>query len=172
MNKGVQIILERIKSNPEEFMLNNSIHTETNKWADVIIGIRQRMTKMAGYPTTQNGLYSMEELSYLTDEEVIAMDIALKGVRRDDFTKRVMGKLLDDAEEGTIISSVTPKNIYASHEQVKAMRAYMKAEADKEQLKAHIEAHEIMLTQANLADALLADALHNVKMKTKDRYKV
>jgi ferritin-like metal-binding protein YciE len=65
------------------------------------------------------------------------------------------------------MGSVTPENIYASHEQVKTMRAYMKAEADKEQLKAHIEAHKTMLTQANLADAL-----QNVKMKTKDRYKV
>jgi hypothetical protein len=30
----------------------------------------------------------------------------------------------------------------------------MKAEADKEQLNAHIEAHKTMLTQANLADAI------------------
>jgi len=125
MNKGVQIILERMKSNPEEFMLNNSIHTEANKWADVIIGIRQRMTKIAGYPTTQDGLYSMEELSYLTDEEVIAMDTALKGVRRDDFTKRVMGKLLDDAEEGTIMRSVTPKTVPVPIEDLELIHDYM-----------------------------------------------
>lgn len=150
MNKGVQIILERIKSNPEEF-----IKTTTSKWVGVISGIQNRMSKMAGYPqTTLDTLYSMEELSYLTDEEVIAMDTALKGIRRDDFTKQVMGKLLDDAEEGNYHGSVTPKNIHASHEQIKAMRAYMKAEADKEQLKSHIEAHKTMLTQANLADAI------------------
>jgi hypothetical protein len=130
MNKGVQIILERMKSNPEEFMLNNSIHTEANKWADVIIGIRQRMTKIAGYPTAQDGLYSMEELSYLTDEEVIAMDTALKGVRRDDFTKRVMSKLLDDADDGNYHAFAqsrgeTPKTVPVPIEDLKLMHDYM-----------------------------------------------
>ena len=128
MNKGVQIILERMKSNPEEFMLNDLL--VTSKWADVVVGIRQRMTKMAQYPTTQDALYSVEELSYLTDEEVIAMDTALKGVRRDDFTKRVMGKLLDDADDGNYHAFAqsrgeTPKTVSVSREELKVLHDYM-----------------------------------------------
>jgi hypothetical protein len=129
MNKGVQIILERMKSNPEEFTHNNPSLIETNKWADILIGIRHRMTKMAGH-STEEGLYSMQELSYLTDEEVIAMDTALKGVRRDDFTKRVMGKLLDDADDGNYHASAqsrgeTPKKVSVSKEELKLIHDYM-----------------------------------------------
>jgi len=85
---------------------------------------------MAEYPTTQNALYSVEELSYLTDEEIIAMDTALKEIRRDDFTKRVMGKLLDDADDGNYHASAqsrgeTPKKVSVSKEELKLIHDYM-----------------------------------------------
>ena len=152
-----------MESNPDEFILNN-IRT-VSKWADIIIGIRTRMQKMASKSIE---LYTIDELSYLTDEEVLALDAKLKDIRRDAFTKNVMSTILADADDGNYHSfdqpigtapnsyqtSNPPKTLVASHEQVKAMKAYMKAEAEKEQLKSHIELHKTMLTQANLADAI------------------
>ena len=121
MNKGVQIILERMESNPDEFTETPKIN-KASKWADIIVGIRMRVDKIINNP---NERYTFDELSYLTDEEVLALDAKLTDIRRDAFTKNVMSTILADADDGNYHkdsspnfyqTSNPPKTLLASHE--------------------------------------------------------
>lgn len=151
MNKGVQILLERMESNPDEFRLNDVL--TASKWANIIISIRARMQKMASKSTELN---TVDELSFLTDEEVLVLDAKLKDIRRDAFTQDIMAKLLSDADDGNYHASAqyqsnTPKNIYTSQYQINAMKSMLQDQQAQAQIQAQ---QEMMLTQANLADAI------------------
>ena len=100
-----------MESNPDEFRLNDVL--TASKWANIIISIRARMQKMASKSTELN---TVDELSFLTDEEVLALDAKLKDIRRDAFTQDIMAKLLSDADDGNYHASAqyqsnTPKTI-------------------------------------------------------------
>lgn len=70
MNEGVKILLERIKTNPEEFIGND-------KWVGLI-----RSYKM-----------------YLNEEDNKALEDALNTLMQEQFTERVMKELLAPEEE-------------------------------------------------------------------------
>lgn len=75
MNKGVEILLERMKSNPEEFMYTPS--QGMGKWMRLL-----------------------DEYNHvLTDEEKTAINNATKEVAREQLTQRVMKELLDPKSE-------------------------------------------------------------------------
>lgn len=71
MNKGIEILLARMESNPDEFMGIN------NKWSNLI--------------------ESNEE--YMTDEDRKALFGKLHELRMDKFTEHVMKRLLAEQEE-------------------------------------------------------------------------
>ena len=96
MNQGVQILLERMESNPDEFT-EASVISKANKWANIIVGVRMRMDKIINNPDER---YTFDELSYLTNEEVLALDAKLTDIRRDAFTKNVMSTILAGADDG------------------------------------------------------------------------
>lgn len=96
INKGVQILLERMDSNPEEFISGGNFDYP-GTWAKVITGVHHRVHKIVnkiGEP------HSLDELSYLSDEEILALDGKLRDIRREGFTKEVMSKLLAGADDG------------------------------------------------------------------------
>ena len=86
MNKGVQILLERIKSNPEEFTPDIA-GSYPMKWRLVLRQIESRANGEAP-----------RYLDFLSDAEIDELWRAMRGVRGDQFTKEVMNTLLRDGE--------------------------------------------------------------------------
>ena len=99
MNKGVQILLERMDSNPEEF------HTGNGKWLDVISVIVTRMKQLAGEPVTANH----RSLCPLEDDEVITLNNKLREIAAKEFTHTVMNRLLTANYEANYDSSMGGK---------------------------------------------------------------
>ena len=93
MNRGVQMLIARTKSNPEEFDCFDT-HKKKGRWNWVIDAVYDRTirwdvsSKMKDLP-----------LPFLDHEEVEDLYRAIAGVQGQAFTKRVMAELLA-ADEG------------------------------------------------------------------------
>jgi protein-disulfide isomerase-like protein with CxxC motif len=86
MNKGVQILLERIKSNPEEFTPDIT-GRYPDKWRVVLQQVEGRANDKA-----------CRYLDFLSDAEIAEVWRAIQDVRGDQFTKQIMNTLLRDGE--------------------------------------------------------------------------
>jgi hypothetical protein len=86
MNKGVQILLERVKSNPEEFTPDIT-GRYPDKWRVVLQQVEGRANDKA-----------CRYLDFLSDAEIAELWRAMQDVRGDQFTKQVMNTLLRDGE--------------------------------------------------------------------------
>jgi protein-disulfide isomerase-like protein with CxxC motif len=86
MNKGVQILLERVKSNPEEFTPDIT-GRYPDKWRVVLQQVEGRANDK-----------SCRYLDFLSDAEIAEVWRAIQDVRGDQFTKQVMNTLLRDGE--------------------------------------------------------------------------
>lgn len=84
MNQGVQILLDRMDTNPEEF------DDYTGKWGDIIGAVHARKS----IPETHS---KDAPLPFLTDPEVNALYDKLEDVRRENFTADVLRRLADDS---------------------------------------------------------------------------
>lgn len=83
MNKGVELLLSRMDSHPEEFVYKLGVHNRpTQRWAWVIESVYKRNSG----DTT--------ELNFLTDEEVSAIYFKYTSLMGDQFTKQIMEALL------------------------------------------------------------------------------
>jgi hypothetical protein len=82
MNEGVQILLERMKTNPEEF------ETPFGKWQHII---DQIMGRKEGVKTI---------VPFLYDEEINALFEGLRNMERNKFTADILRGLADVTEEG------------------------------------------------------------------------
>lgn len=88
-NKGVQILLDRMDSNPEEFR-------KGSRWQDVIDTVTQRMREM-------NRLRTLDYPSScsLTDLEVLALWKKLHFIHAEEFTEDIMRRLLGAADDSS-----------------------------------------------------------------------
>lgn len=89
MNKGVQILLERMSSNPDEFVPEMPLGAVGRKWRDIIEAVHDRIKGRVG-----DAPYF--DLKFLSDEEVLAIHTKLQEIRGDLFTKDIMARLLAD----------------------------------------------------------------------------
>jgi hypothetical protein len=89
MNKGVQILLERMSSNPDEFVptLRDGY---SQKWRNILLSVEMRVNGGKDY---------RDQLAFLTDKEVKVLWEKMQSLRGDLFTKQVMDTLLKDAHE-------------------------------------------------------------------------
>lgn len=89
MNKGVQILLERMESNPHEFIptLRDGYPA---KWRDILLSIEMRVN---------GGKEYKDRLPFLNDKEIKALWEKMQSLQGELFTKRVMDTLLRDAHE-------------------------------------------------------------------------
>jgi hypothetical protein len=89
INKGVQILLERMSSNPDEFIptLRDGYPA---KWRDILLSIEMR---------TNGGKEYKDQLSFLNDKEIKALWEKMQSLQGELFTKRVMDTLLRDAHD-------------------------------------------------------------------------
>jgi hypothetical protein len=96
MNKGVQILLERMSSNPDEFVpdLRNGYPP---KWRNILLSVEMR---------TNGGKDYKDQLSFLNDKEIKALWNGMQQLQGELFTKQVMNTLLRDAEDGLGYSEV------------------------------------------------------------------
>jgi hypothetical protein len=84
MNQGVQILLDRMDTNPEEF------EDYSGKWGDIIGAVHARKSIPDGHSKDA-------PLPFLTDPEVNALYDKLEDVRRENFTADVLRRLADDS---------------------------------------------------------------------------
>ena len=96
MNKGVQILLERMSSNPDEFVpdLRNGYPP---KWRNILLSVEMR---------TNGGKDYKDQLPFLNDKEIKALWLKMQELQGELFTKQVMNTLLRDAEDGLNYSEV------------------------------------------------------------------
>ena len=96
MNKGVQILLERMSSNPDEFVpdLRNGYPP---KWRNILLSVEMR---------TNGGKDYADQLPFLNDKEIKALWNGMQQLQGELFTKQVMNTLLRDAEDGLGYSEV------------------------------------------------------------------
>jgi protein-disulfide isomerase-like protein with CxxC motif len=103
MNKGVQILLERIKSNPEEF-------------APDIAGRYPEKWRVVSQQVQARASGEKQFLDFLSDAEIAELWQAMQNVRGDEFTKQIMNTLLRDGELSLSFAqepSETKKSSYA-----------------------------------------------------------
>jgi hypothetical protein len=86
MNQGVQILLERMDTNPEEF------DDYAGKWGDIIGAVHARKDIPEAHRKDA-------PLPFLTDPEVNALYEKLEDVRRENFTSDVLRRLADTPKE-------------------------------------------------------------------------
>lgn len=82
MNQGVQILLDRMDTNPEEFEDGRE-----GKWSDIVQAVHARVKER-----TDKVDYG-KPLPFLTDPEVNALYDKLEDVRRENFTADVLRRL-------------------------------------------------------------------------------
>lgn len=87
MNQGVQILLERMDTNPEEFEEGSS-----SKWADIMNAVTARKNVPEAHAKNA-------PLPFLTNHEVNALYDKLEDVRRENFTSDVLRRLADTPQE-------------------------------------------------------------------------
>lgn len=104
INKGVQILLERMSSNPDEFV--PSLRSGyLPKWRDILISVEMRVNGGKDYK---------DQLAFLTDKEVKALWEKMQSLRGDLFTKQVMNTLLSESTEPPYDYANTSNLIYST----------------------------------------------------------
>lgn len=96
MNKGVQILLERMQSNPEEF-IPDWRGNYPPKWRTKLDAVGRRATHINAKHKSKDVEY-YPELPFLSDAEILALHNAMQNLLADRFTEEVMSTLLQDAE--------------------------------------------------------------------------
>ena len=98
MNQGVKILLERMRSNPDEFI--PTVHGYyPKKWQDILLAVQMR---------AEGGKDYQDQLPFLSDEEIKALWGSMQQLQGELFTKKVMNTLLQDATELSSFSAQPP----------------------------------------------------------------
>jgi hypothetical protein len=139
MNKGVEILLERIDSTPEEFGYDDPLFSR--KWRDITERVEQRYQAIIGNPDIPR--HYAYQLDFLEDEEITTLHNKLKTLRAEEFTKNVMGRLLAGADDGNYHTSAQTQSdgLKPNQQLASQMHAeYMKAEYAYQQKMAETQA--------------------------------
>ena len=94
MNKGVQILLERMQSNPEEF-IPDWRGNYPPKWQRKLDAVARRAVNIQ---TKKKDPDYYPELPFLSDDEVLAVWQAMQNILANRFTEEIMATLLNDAQ--------------------------------------------------------------------------
>jgi hypothetical protein len=97
INQGVQILLNRMDSHPEEFVPDLQSHYP-HKWRALLLKVDSRVQHANTKHLNKNADLYIPELSFLSDEEILALHGKVQSIRGDLFTKEVMATLLADDE--------------------------------------------------------------------------
>jgi len=131
MNDGVAMLLERMKTHPEEFLFADKFAGKGNKWA-----------------------YLVENYTpYLTKEDQELLQEGIRAVHQQNFTEKVMEELVDPKRESALrqLQQVAAKNMPSagatqgaytlnSNGGVVSWEAREPMSTQTEHMKAHLEA--------------------------------
>jgi hypothetical protein len=92
-NKGVEILLNRMDSHPEEFTERRNLGSRT-RWDWLIEQVSRRVLNNH----KSDSKYRLD-LPFLSDEEVDALHDKYQQLQGQAFTNRIMSELLDEPEE-------------------------------------------------------------------------
>jgi ribosomal protein L22 len=92
-NKGVEILLNRMDSHPEEFTERRNLGSRT-RWDWLIEQVSRRVLNSH----KSDSKYRLD-LPFLSDEEVDALHDKYQQLQGQAFTNRIMSELLDEPEE-------------------------------------------------------------------------
>lgn len=92
MNQGVEILLARMDSNPDEFVSWDGY--VVGKWDWIMRDVQKRA--LGNRVDLEDGVV---RVPFLSDEEVKALWNKVESLRADQFTKKVMRTLLEEEEE-------------------------------------------------------------------------
>ena len=136
-NKGVEILLNRMDSHPEEFTERRNLGSRT-RWDWLIEQVSRRVLNNH----KSDSKYRLD-LPFLSDEEVDALHDKYQQLQGQAFTNRIMSELLDEPEDSltekqmelfanqAISSTQAIRNAYTS--QANQLGAYP-SQADANQL--------------------------------------
>lgn len=104
MNKGVELLLKRMESHPEEFEdhFDRYHDREPGKWDNILHQVLHRVEVIDrdnGHKDASNGVRAArygKPLGYLSDEEVLTLLAKLDETRAMLFERKVMATLLGD----------------------------------------------------------------------------
>lgn len=95
MNQGVELLLQRMDSHPEEFNTHNPDAHAREKWRWVMGPVKTRMDFMNRSPDDDPVMH-FESLGFLTDREILMLHDKYMSIQGDSFSRRVMATLLTD----------------------------------------------------------------------------
>ena len=101
MNEGVQILLDRMDTNPEEF------DDYAGKWGDIIGAVHARRDIPEAHKKDA-------PLPFLSDPEINALYEKLEDVRRENFTADVLRRLADDSVKEITQQGLWDKPTYST----------------------------------------------------------
>ena len=104
MNKGVQILLERMQSNPEEF-IPDWRGNYPPKWQRKLDAVARRAVSIQ---TKKKDPDYYPELPFLSDDEVLAVWQSMQNILANRFTEEIMATLLNDAQLKSIDEELSP----------------------------------------------------------------
>lgn len=133
-NQGVKILLERMDSNPDEFVQGAPDLPIPIKWRKIIVEIAERVGTMGIGVTETNRVPDYTPLPFLSDDEVLAVYEKLNSIRGDLFTKQIMSTLLNEdrvQDWGSELSSpyaelANTKKAVHDHARLLALKEYAK----------------------------------------------
>jgi len=93
MNQGVEILLKRMGSNPDEFQV---LVGRSTKWDWLVAPLSERGWALANPDKAR--ITDRLSLAYLSDEEVLALHKKLLSVQGESFTQKVIQTILQEPE--------------------------------------------------------------------------
>ena len=138
MNKGIEILLERIKTNPEEFMFDNEKPFAESRWRKIIANYKP----------------------YLNEEDVKALETEINKHLQESFTSAVMEELLDPKEEAQLTlnpySTPTPlrTNTLSAGTTHTLSTASLQQQAAIQAQQAHIQLHQQVAQKQGLLGSI------------------
>lgn len=138
MNEGVKVLIERMKTNPEDF--------EYTQDKDYKYGMKQGKfywvtEQIQSYLTNQN---SHHYLTLLKQEDIDALVNAFKERHEQEFTDKVMRDLFEEEKEPIIKSGWLDggKKAMAGWSDPRITYLSQQQQAQNQHLRAHMEAHQ------------------------------
>jgi len=101
-NQGVKIILSRMESNPEEFLLGGQVYRSIGTATDTHQKDRWRQFIDCLCKCVHGKEVDGAYLPYLTTPEITALHKKYMEIQRDSFTKCVMQIILEPEKEGVL----------------------------------------------------------------------
>lgn len=97
MNHGVELLLQRMDSHPEEFNTHGPDKRVKSKWSWVTGSLKGRIDYMRKFPHVEP-VQDFESLAFLSDREIIMLYEKFQSIQAESFSRRVMSTLLTDGD--------------------------------------------------------------------------